>query len=229
MFPLFRWGNIKWLAPGYKHVGGLVRARHCYVITHLIHDWFWQNSKKQITGKSFWVQCSAFNTHLSSSHTWALTSEGKLDFYMTSNTCFLHNTMESPTSNCQLISDTISVELVPKPQVEVSRLPWLQMSAMWAPVTMHWKSNFPWPQLHAQTPLNQGPSSGKLLLTFLTLMYRIKWEIAKWRRRLGQRGSRCEQRVHALVSPAPSPHHHFFPPQKLSEPIFMDFYWGFTQ
>ena len=35
--------------------------------------------------------------------------------------------------------------------------------------------------------------------------------------------------LHALLSRAPSPHDCFFPPDKLSEPIFMDLYWGFTQ
>ena len=61
----------------------------------------------------------------------------------------------------------------------------------------------------SKTQSNQRPNSGNLLLTLLTLSYRIKSETVKWRRLLSQRVSGGEWSLHALVSTAPSPQHWF--------------------
>ena len=94
------------------------------------------NSKIQMTGKSFWVQCPTFTTHSSPSLTWALKSQRtvSLGFFLTPNMLFLHQHHPVPNTNraalCPLTSDTMSVELVPMPQVEGSRLSWLQTPDM---------------------------------------------------------------------------------------------------
>ena len=54
-------------------------------------------------------------------------------------------------------------------------------------------------------------------------------ETVKWRRSLGRECSRVGWSLHALLSRAPSPHDRLAPPDKLSEPIFMGLYLGFTQ
>ena len=68
---------------------------------------------------------------------WALKSQGmvSLGFFLTAKIWFLHQPHPIPYTqwapHCQLTSDTISLELMPMPQVEVSRLSWLQMPPMW--------------------------------------------------------------------------------------------------
>ena len=85
---------------------------------------------------SFWVQCPTFTTHSSPSLTWALKSQRtvSLGFFLTPNMLFLHQHHPIPNTNraalCPLTSDTMSVELVPMPQVEGSRLSWLQTPDM---------------------------------------------------------------------------------------------------
>ena len=92
LFPLFSWGNCRWLARGPKPVGGQVRARYCHVTTHLMHDWLARNSTIQRTGESFQVQGLTLTTHLSPSLTWALKSQEKvsLGIFLALNTWFLH-------------------------------------------------------------------------------------------------------------------------------------------
>ena len=129
------------VAPAHKHVGGLIRTRHCQVTSHLICYWFARNLRIQITGKSFWEKCPTFTTHLSLSLMWALKSQGRVNlvFFLTWNTWFLHKHHPIPNTqgvnHSQLTSDTVSVELVLIPQVEGSILSWLQMSAMCSRVT----------------------------------------------------------------------------------------------
>ena len=87
-----------------------------------------------------------------------ITAEGESGFFPDINHVVFYTNHPIPNSqgadHCQLTSDTISVECVPMPQVELSRLLWLQMPVMWSRVTTllpsDWKLNFPWPQLHAQ-------------------------------------------------------------------------------
>lgn len=68
MFPLFRWGNYRWLAPAHKPVWvawsgqDIVMSQPIWYITDSA-----RNSKIQMTGKSFWVQCPTFTTSLSPS------------------------------------------------------------------------------------------------------------------------------------------------------------------
>ena len=135
-------------------------------------------------------------------------------------------------AHCNLTSDTISVELVPMPQVELSRLLWLQMPAMWTHVIMFLTKRLKLEISTAPTPCskcpNQGPNSGNLLFTVLTLRYSIKSETVKWRRSLGYGRSGGRWSIHALLSRTPSPQDHLLPPHKLFEPIFMDLCWGFT-
>ena len=93
MLPLLRWGNCRWLVPGHKHVGGLVRIQYSHVTTHLIHYWLARNSTTQRTGESFQVQDFTFTTHHSPSLTWAIKSQGRvsLGFFLTPNMWFFHN------------------------------------------------------------------------------------------------------------------------------------------
>ena len=49
-------------------------------------------------------------------------------------------------------------------------------------------------------------------------------ETVKWRRSLWHRRNGVGQSVCVLLSRAPSPHNHFLPPHKLTEPIFMALY-----
>ena len=100
-----------------------------------------RNSKIQITGKSFWVQCHTFTTHFSPSLTWALKSQRtvSLGLSLTPNMLFLYQHHLVPNTTwaalCPLTFDPMSVELVPMPQAEGSRLSWLQMPATWSQVT----------------------------------------------------------------------------------------------
>ena len=90
MFPLFRWGNCRWLAAGHRPVGGLVRTIYCHVTTHLMHYWLARNSTTQRTGESFQVQGLTLTSHLSPSLTWALKSQERvsLGFLPTPHTWF---------------------------------------------------------------------------------------------------------------------------------------------
>ena len=131
-------------------------------------------------------------------------------------------------TQCPLTLVTIAVELVPMPQVEVSRLPRLrcqpcvlELSSFW---TTDWNSKFPL-YFHAQK-LNQ--TVNKLRKT-LNHCSQSNSETVKWRRSLGYGCSGVGWSLHALLSRTPSTHDRLAPPDKLPEPIFMDFYWGFTQ
>ena len=81
----------------------------------------------------------------------------------------------------------------------------------------------------SKTQSTQRPNSGNHLLTVLTLRYRIKSERVKSGRSSGHGRSGVRQSVHTLLSRAPSPQDHLFPLPKLSQPVFMDLCWGFTQ
>ena len=238
MLPLFRWGKCRWLAPSYKPVRGLVRTRHSHVTTHLIHYWLSRNSKKQRTGESFQVQGLTFSIHLSPSLAWALKSQGRVglgfSWHQTHGFSTNHPNHSQGAEHCQLTSDTISVELVPMPQVELSTLSWLQMPAMWSCLIMLLTKRLKFvlpmtPTPCSKTQSNQRPNSGILLLVILTLRYRIKSETVKWRRSLGHGRSGGEWGFHAMLSSAPSPQDHLLSLHRLSEPLFMDFYWAFTQ
>ena len=97
LFPLFRWGNCRWLVRGHKPVGGQFRTRYCHVTTHLMHYWLARNSTIQRTGESFQVQGLTLTTHLSPSLTWALKSQERvsLGFFLALNTWFLHQPSNS--------------------------------------------------------------------------------------------------------------------------------------
>ena len=90
MLPLLRWGNCRWLVPGHKHVGGLVRIQYSHVTTHLIHYWLARSSTIQRTGDSFQVHVLTFTTHVSPSLTWDHKSKESmsLGFVLMPNTWF---------------------------------------------------------------------------------------------------------------------------------------------
>ena len=134
---------------------------------------------------------------------------------------------------CQLISETISMELVLMPQAEVSRPPILQM-----PATCSWLIMCldKWLKLEistlspcSKTQSYQWTKSGNFLITVLRVTHRKKLRNNEMEEifRAGCSGVGCS--LHALLSTAPSTHDRLAPPYKLSEPMFMDFYWGFTQ
>ena len=165
-----------------------------------------------------------------------ITGEGGSGILLTPNTWFFHQSSkpQARVRACQLTSDTISVELVPMPQVELSTLPWLQMPAMWSCLIMLLTKRLKFvlpmtPTPCSKTQSNQRPNSGILLLIILTLRYRIKSDTVKWRRSLGHGRSGGEWGFHAMLGPAPSPQDHLLSLHKLSEPLFMDFYWAFTR
>ena len=77
--------------------------------------------------------------------------------------------------------------------------------------------------------IKPGTNSGKLLITVLRVMYRKKLRNTEMQGMFWHWCSGVGWSLHALLSRTPSTHDHLAPPDKLSEPIFMDFYWGFTQ
>ena len=223
--------------PGHKHVGSLVRTRYCHITSHLIHYWLSRNSIKQRTGESFQVQGLTFSIHLSPSLAWALKSQGRVglgfSWHQTHGFSTNHPNHSQGSEHCQLTSDTISVELVPMPHVELSTLPWLQM-----PATCSWLIMCldKWLKLEistlspcSKTQSYQWTKSGNFLITVLRVTHRKKLRNNEMEEifRAGCSGVGCS--LHALLSTAPSTHDRLAPPYKLSEPMFMDFYWGFTQ
>ena len=80
-----------------------------------------------------------------------------------------------------------------------------------------------------KTQSYQWTKSGNFLITVLRVTHRKKLRNNEMEEifRAGCSGVGCS--LHALLSTAPSTHDRLAPPYKLSEPMFMDFYWGLTQ
>ena len=151
--------------------------------------------------------------------------------------CGLSNNHPIPNTQqaaqCPLTLDTISGELVLMPQVEVSSLPRLLM-----PAKCSWVIKFlnKWLKLEistlppcSKTQSNQLINSGKVLFTVLRVTYGKKLRNTEMQGMFWHWCSGVGWSLHAFLSRAPSPHDRLAPPDKLSEPIFMDLYWGFTQ
>jgi len=133
--------NLQMTCPGYRPVCGLVRTRYCHVTTHPIHYWLARNSKILKTGDSFQTRVSlSLLTSPQASREASNHRGGWAWVFFWKKIRGFSTNYPIPNSrgadDCQLTSDTISVELVPMPQVELWRLFWLQMPAMWTHIIM---------------------------------------------------------------------------------------------
>ena len=137
-------------------------------------------------------------------------------------------TSSQGTDHCQLTSDTISVELVTMPQVEIPRLPWLQMQPCGLALscsdqeteswTFHDPNSMPKNSIEPATklrkPLTHCPHfkvQDKIRNSEMEEIFRAQEE---WR----WAGLPCPPEQNTLTSG----------PFALPS-LFMDFYWGFTQ
>ena len=75
----------------------------------------------------------------------------------------------------------------------------------------------------------QWTKSGNFLITVLRVIYRKKLRNNEMEEIFRAHGSGVGCSLHAFLRTAPSTHDRLAEPYKLSEPMFMDFKWSFTQ
>ena len=184
MFPLFRWGNCRWLAAG--HSLWVAWSGQYTVMSQPIWctiDWLGTQQHRELGRVSrsrvlLWLVTSPQASPEPSNHRrgWVWV------FFLALNRWFLHQLPSSqhPTSR-PLSTDfwyhTCGVRANAK--VEVSRMPWLQRPAMCSRVIMlltKWLKleNSLTPPPCSNTQWNRWPNSGKLLIKVFKLMSRRK-------------------------------------------------------
>lgn len=127
-----------------------------------------------------------------------------------------------------------SVEFGPMPQVDVGRRPWLQMLAMSSWVIMFLTK---WLKLEisttpppcSKTHSNQWPNSRKLLITALSVHYRKNLRNNEYEEIFSAREEGRWSEPPCLSEQSTFNSRPFLPPHKFSEPIYIEFYWGFTK